>query len=562
MSYSSLALGASAQAGLVARLRAGARRHLALLAAATTLLLGWGALLATYRSTPLVLPKSVAVRAAMADRATARLLAPLHWDRVVPTAMDHRYEILGFYRGGRIVATVTIGYHRRPVILDSQNLTKSSYMYGANVANDPRVLAVLGVVFALMVGVWPLWRMRNLDVLALASLASTVVLFNRGLLGTMAFTAYPVLVYLALRCAWWGLRLAGGAAESAPAVPLYEHLTRRWGMAERTRILRMTALAAAVVLAMVGLTSPNVLDVGYAVMEGATGLVHGVLPYGHIPDVLHGDTYPLGSYLAYTPLAWLTPVRNVWENADAALAVAVAAGLLVAFGIGRMSRTTAGSEPADGGESKLTGLRIAIAALTFPPLLVTVSTGTTDVLLAGLLILVLLLWRRPGWSVAALSGAVWFKLVPLAIVPVLFARLRGRATWRAVAALATVSGAMVACLLLLGGAGAPIRMISAMAFQFTRGSQHTLWAVIGSVPLQQLAQAATLALIVGSVIRARRDPAFAADRGRVAAVCGAALLGLQISANYWNYMYLVWAFPFIALSLLRDPRRIATREPD
>jgi hypothetical protein len=177
-------------------------------------------------------------------------------------------------------------------------------------------------------------------------------------------------------------------------------------------------------------------------------------------------------------------------------------------------------------------------------------------------VIVLLLWRRPGWSSAALSAAVWFKLVPLAIVPLLFARLRGRAARRAVVALAAVSSALIACLLLLGGIDAPLRMVSAMAFQFTRGSQHTLWAVIGNVPLQQLAEAATVALIVGSVIRARRDPAFAGDRARLAAVCGAALLGLQISANYWNYMYLVWAFPFIAISLLRDPpaRRAVQRE--
>jgi hypothetical protein len=557
MSYSSVALNSSARVSLLARLRAGARRHLAMLAVGATLLLGWGVLLATYKPTPLVLAKSVAVRAALADHAAARLLAPLHWNRVVPTAMDHRYEILGFYRGARIVATVTVGYHHRPVILDSQNLTKQSYMYGANVGNDPRVLVGLCLVFVLMAGVWPLWRMRNLDVLALASLASTVILFNRGLLGTMAFTAYPVLTYLALRCAWWGLRRSTGTSRSTTVVPLYEHFTRRWGLSERARVLRLIAFAAMVVLVMVGLTSPNVLDVGYAVMEGATGIVHGVLPYGHIPDVLHGDTYPLGSYLAYTPLAWLTPVRNVWENADAALAVAVLAGLLVAVGVARMARRDAEVGEA---ESKLTGLRNAIVWLTFPPLLVTVSTGTTDVLLAALLVIVLMLWRRPAWSAAALSGAVWFKLVPLAILPMLFARLSGRPAWRALAALAVVSAGMLACLLLLGGIDAPQRMISAMTFQFTRGSQHTLWAVIGDVPLQQLAQAATLALIVGSVIRARRDPAFAADRPRVAAVCGAALLGLQISANYWNYMYLVWAFPFIALSLLGDVPRAAGRE--
>jgi hypothetical protein len=203
-------------------------------------------------------------------------------------------------------------------------------------------------------------------------------------------------------------------------------------------------------------------------------------------------------------------------------------------------------------------LRAAVAWLTFPPLLVTVSTGTTDVLLAALLVVALLLWRRPGWSTAALSGAVWFKLVPLAIVPLALARLHGRALRRAAVAFALVSAAMTACLLALGGIDAPLRMVRAVGFQFSRGSQHTIWSVVGNVPFQQLVEAATVALIVGSVIRARRDALFAADRARVAAVAGAALLGLQISANYWNYMYLVWAFPFIAVSLLRDVAPAAT----
>ena len=80
---------------------------------------------------------------------------------------------------------------------------------------------------------------------------------------------------------------------------------------------------AGLIVAMVGLSSLHVVDVGYAVMEGATLLTHGTLPYHHIPDVLHGDTYPLASYLLDVPLAALTPVRDAWSDADATLAVTV-----------------------------------------------------------------------------------------------------------------------------------------------------------------------------------------------------------------------------------------------
>jgi hypothetical protein len=93
-----------------------------------------------------------------------------------------------------------------------------------------------------------------------------------------------------------------------------------------------------------------------------------------------------------------------------------------------------------------------------------------------------------------------------------------------------------------------------MSFQFTRSSPHTLWAIVGSEPLQQLCEAGTIALIVGTVIRLRRDPALAGDRARIAAVAGAILLGVQVSANYWNYMYLVWVVPFIVMWLFDEPR--------
>jgi Glycosyltransferase family 87 len=375
-----------------------------------------------------------------------------------------------------------------------------------------------------------------------------VVFYNRGMLPRMALVSYPALTYLAIRCAWWGL---GTDRPPRPSIPLHDHLTRQWSGAQQARMLRLVGLAAALILAVVGLTSVNVIDVGSAVMEGATRILHGLLPYGRIPDVLHGDTYPIGSYLLYVPFAWLSPVRNIWDDPSTTLGVAVAAALLVAGGLWRIAgRSSVDADASGSSEAQRAGLRTMIAWLTFPPLLVTVTTGTTDVALAAMLVAVLLLWRRPGWSAAAVSGAAWFKLVPLALVPLLLARLRGRALACALAAIAITSAIMVTLLLALGGPVAPIRMLSAMSFQFTRGSQRSLWTVIGSVPLQQLAEAATVALIFGAVIRIRRDRVLSEDRGRIAGIAAAALLGLQISGNYWDYTYLVWAFPLIALSLL------------
>jgi hypothetical protein len=364
----------------------------------------------------------------------------------------------------------------------------------------------------------------------------------------VVLVSYPLMGYFASRCAW--VALGPSTRPYRPSTALYDVLTARWSIAQRVRLLRLIALSSALVVVMVGLSSMHVIDVGYALMEGATAITHGLLPYGHIADVFHGDTYPIGSYLLYVPLAWLSPVRDELDNADLTLVVAAIAALFVAWALERVLR--AASTPAEragaiaGNEP---GLRAAIAWMTFPPLLVAVSTGTSDVALAAMLLGALWLWRRPASGAMLLMLAVWFKAAPLVLLPPWLARLHGRALARSLIGVAAVSAAMVATLFALGGSGAFARMLHAMGFQLARRSPHTLWTFVGGVPLEQLAQAGTLALIVGATLQIRRDPALASSRRRLAALSCAILLALQVSANYWSYMYLVWVFPLIALGL-------------
>src|SRR5438105_8204571 len=119
MSSTSVALSSPARPGLLTRARAWARLHLPLLVAAATLALVWGGLLITHKPTPLVVPRTVALRAALSDSTAARMLRTVGYNRVAATPMDKRREILAFYRGERIVATVTVGSAGRPVILDA-----------------------------------------------------------------------------------------------------------------------------------------------------------------------------------------------------------------------------------------------------------------------------------------------------------------------------------------------------------------------------------------------------------------------------------------------------------
>jgi len=314
---------------------------------------------------------------------------------------------------------------------------------------------------------------------------------------------------------------------------------------------------------MITISAPSTVDVGQAVMEGGTLLLHGTLPYGHMPgDVFHGDTYPLLSYLAYVPLAALMPVHDSWDVANGALIVAAASALGIAWLLARF----AGATPAP----PAAGLRAALAWLTCPPLFVAVSSGTSDVLLAALLAGALVLSQRRLASAALIVAAGWFKLVPFALLPIWLARLRGRQLAAALALLAGSAAATWALLVALGGAGAPVRMLHAIGYQLDRRTLHSPWTLLGIEWLQPLAQAGVLALVAGAAVRARRDAAFAADPLRLAAFAGAVLLGLQLCGNYWTYLYLAWAAPCVVLSLLADapcpeparaPAAVPAREP-
>jgi hypothetical protein len=314
---------------------------------------------------------------------------------------------------------------------------------------------------------------------------------------------------------------------------------------------------------MIAVSAPSTVDVGQAVMEGATLLVHGTLPYGHMPgDVFHGDVYPLLSYAVYAPLAIVMPVHDDWDVANGALIVAALSAIAGAWLLARLGRSTAERARERDGErsdaaARAAGQRAALAWLTLPPLLVTVSTGTSDVLLGVLLLAALALVRRPLASVAAILVAGWFKVVPFALLPIWLARLRGRRLLLALALTAASGGVVLVALLALGGTGAPRQMLHAIAYQADRRTLHSAWTLLGIEWLQPLGQAAVLALVAAATVRVRRDAALAGDPTRLAALAGAVLLALQLTGNYWAYLYLAWVVPCVVVGLLADAPRPA-----
>jgi hypothetical protein len=524
--------------------RIGARPALAV--ATASLALTWAALIVTHRTVPLPVPRATAIADAESHSHVAAQLAAERSIHIVVTPLDSRQEVLWFYRGPKLIQSY--GVTASGAIGFAVEYRGHPWAYGSPIANSTSMLALLAVLFALMTGVWPILRLRNLDVLVALSTTLSVVLLNAETPEAQMLATAPALLYLACRCAW---RALAGPRRAAPATPIYEILTGRCELAVQVRILRLAAVALAVIVALVGYSSAGVVDVASAVLEGATSILHGLIPYGHVPVVIHGDTYPFGSYLLFVPFAALTPATSPFDFPQWALNIAVVAALAVAAGLWRFYGR-ARVRDTGAARREAAGLRMAIAWLTFPPMLVTVSTGTTDVVLAAILLAALMLWRRPTAATTVLAVGGWFKLYPVALLPTALARLGGSALRRSIAAIVLISAVMLGILVALGGTGAISAMVHAMSYQLTRTDPHSLWAWIGSVPLQQLVEAATIALIAGACVVLRRDPELAADRTRMAALFAAILLGLQIAAGYWAYLYLVWVIPFVLLSLLSD----------
>jgi hypothetical protein len=279
------------------------------------------------------------------------------------------------------------------------------------------------------------------------------------------------------------------------------------------------------------LTSGGELDVAAASLSGATSLLHGHLPYGHIAGgVIHGDTYPLLNYVFFVPGAAWRPVTDLWSDLSGALLVTALAAVAAAVAM-----------------RKLGGLRAAIAWLAFPPVLIAAAAGSNDVVLAALLAWLLVAALDARRSGLLLAVAAWTKVVPLVLAPLWLARRdRRRAVLPALALSVALCGALIA----LGGPGAIGHMVHALSFQFERGSFFAPWQLFSIEWLQPVVQAVVIATVVWIVVRMWGDADVWRQPARLAGLCGALLLGLQLSASHWYYLYMAWGLPFVAVALL------------
>jgi hypothetical protein len=486
-----------------------------------------------------------AVAAALRDPPSRFALTKSDYTRYRTTPIDDRLMRVSFFDGPRIVLDVAVAPDG--TIRNRIPYTSNYVRVGSEIGQDPFILLLLTLAFVLAVARSPLEGRRNRDVAALISFSVPVMLVNARLFEASVVAAVVPLAYLGVRCLRVGF---AGADDREPFRPLWEEVTAGWHPRGRMRTLVAATVAAALVMALLTVPGGLVSDVAFASMAGATDLTHGLLPYGNLPqnELVHGDTYPLLAYALYIPAALVTPVKGAFDNLDGSLYVALAmalAGAAAMFAAGRRHSET---------RSKAAGLRMALAWLTFPPVMIASSSGSNDIAAAAAVAAAAALLARPAWSALAVTVAGWIKLAPFLALPVMVARARGAELVRALGAAALLSAAVVAWMVALDGFAGIGNMVDALSFQAERGSLLSPWSLIGWDPAQLAFQAGVITLICVAALCVWRDRAMARDPRRVAGLAAGILLAVQLAAGYWSYTYLAWVFPLIAVALLSERR--------
>ena len=450
--------------------------------------------------------------------------------------------------------------------------------FGGKTINRPAVWLALCAVFVLGLVDWrrPL-SLRTLDLVVLLSFSVSLWFFNQGDIFTSMPLVYPAFAYLLARMVWIGLR---GRSPSRRAVfwPV-------WVLAAATVFLAGFRIG-------LNFRGSNVIDVGYAGVIGAHRIVHGEMPYGHMPKQgalkrcgpadaegeireriqtngrcessnERGDTYGPVSYAAYIPGYVLLGWSGKWDKLPAAHFTSVALDLLALLGLALVGR-------------RFGGLRLA-AALAFAwaayPFTQYVSNSNTNDSLPPMLLIWGFWLASSPWArgvFAALAG--WSKFGALLVAPlwagypdaIRLRRPRPSLLFAAGFAAATLAAFSVLLLEPNPGHAARVLWDRTLGWQLVRESPFSIWDWgqyhAQGIPDLRLLQLPLIAVVVASAVAAafyprRRSPL------QLAALTAAVLIGFELVLTHWSYLYLPWFFPFAAFAVLA-PSRLEPEEPE
>ena len=449
--------------------------------------------------------------------------------------------------------------------------------FGGDLVNDPWVW--LGCSALFLLGLADLRRplaLRNLDLLVLLSLLASLWLFNRGDVFTAMPLVYPPLVYLLARLAWIG---------SGRRRPLRRRSRPLWPV----WLLVVAAVLACGLRVGLNVSDSNVIDVGFAGVIGAQRIAHGQAPWGNFPlegslracgpvdasgetrDRIQtngrcesanprGDTYGPVAYLAYLPgygaAGWdgKWDIGRGWAALPAAHITTILWDLLTVLGLALVGRRFGGGRFA---------ATLCLAWAAYPLTLYAFMSNTNDAIAPALLVAGFWLITSPWARGGAVALAGWTKLGALVVAPLWAAYpdgLRARTVARFATGFLAASFAAFSILLLEPDVlhAARVFVERTFSWQLGRSSPFSLWDWgayhAAGIPdlkvVQRVLQGVLVAAAVGLAVfpRGRRSPL------QLAALTGALLVGFEIVLTHWSWLYLPWAFPFVAIALLAPGR--------
>jgi hypothetical protein len=418
--------------------------------------------------------------------------------------------------------------------------------------NAPYVFLPLCALFLIGLADWRRpWRVANLDLLVLLGFGISHIYFNRGEIGVSVPLQYPPLLYLLGRALWIGFR--GRGAGLRPVWPA------AW--------LLVAALFLIGFRAGLNVADSGAIDVGYASVVGADRVAHGEPLYGNFPeDVSQGDTYGPVNYVAYVPFELIWPWSGSWDDLPAAHGAAVffdLATFALLLLLGRRIRP--------GPAGRKLGATLAFGWAAYPYTAMVLESNSNDALVAMLLVATLLAIARPATRGALLALASLTKFAPVLLAPMLSTygappaggaewgdRPRGSFSYRrgrwapfgdrtrgpATFALAFVG---VSALFVLWPAldpGLGTFWDRTIGYQGGRDSPFSVWGQAGLEPLRVAILVGVGALALLLAFRPRRKSLV-----QVAALGAALLIGLQLTAQHWFYLYIVWFYPLLLVAV-------------
>jgi hypothetical protein len=450
------------------------------------------------------------------------------------TKVDGNWEI-GYFAGDKEVALVIVdpaGGSVRESWTGYQVAWKMARGYSGafgHKLNAPYVFLPLCALFLIGLVDWRrLRRIANVDLLVLLAFGISHFFFNRAQIGVSVPLQYPPLLYLMGRALWIGLR--GGGEGLRPVWPA------SW--------LLIAALFLIGFRGGLNMADSGAIDVGYAGVVGADRIAHGQPLYDNFPeDVSQGDTYGPLNYYAYVPFERIWPWSGSWDDLPAAHGAAVFFDLLafaLFFLLGRRVRP--------GPEGRKLGATLAFGWAAYPYTAYVLESNSNDSLVAAALIATLLFLARPALRGAMAALAALTKFAPVLLVPMLATYdvpAGGRA--RRLAAFAAAFFGVTALLMLWPAIDPGLHTFyeRTIAYQADRNSPFSIWGQLPALePLRLMMLAAVGALSIAFAFLPKRK-----TLTQVAALGAALLIGVQLTAEHWFYLYIVWFYPLLLIAI-------------